>query len=269
MQQDRAVLKMNTRRIMRERKKEVYLASIVFLALSIIISMLSLRLSGVTEYVENASRTYMEVYGEILETAETSGAGEAAAKMQDLAKRIEDSLYTWPERTVFSYILSVALFLSSLLLGAGYISHCMLISRGEACSLRDLFNGFARPIRMLALLFLISILTTLGFLLLIIPGFVLLYCYRLSIYVAYDNPELGPVECMRKSRQLTRGRKWELFVLDLSFIGWRLLGSVISNLFLPVLDIWLEPYIGITVAQWYNAASGHVVVMPENTDITE
>lgn len=48
-----------------------------------------------------------------------------------------------------------------------------------------------------------------------------------------------------------RGHKWELFVLDLSFLGWMLL----SALFAPV-SIWLDPYRAITNANYYNRLVG-------------
>ena len=48
-----------------------------------------------------------------------------------------------------------------------------------------------------------------------------------------------------------RGHKWELFVLDLSFLGWMLL----SAMFAPV-TIWLDPYRTITNANYYNRLVG-------------
>ena len=41
------------------------------------------------------------------------------------------------------------------------------------------------------------------------------------------------------SKEQTKGFKWQLFVLDLSFIGW----SLLASLTLGILYIWLAPYI--------------------------
>ena len=51
-----------------------------------------------------------------------------------------------------------------------------------------------------------------------------------------------------------KGHKWELFVLDLSFIGWNLLAM------LPVIgyavQIWSMPYINLTYALYFENRSG-------------
>ena len=50
-----------------------------------------------------------------------------------------------------------------------------------------------------------------------------------------------------KSRQLMVGNKWRYFVLQLSFIGWWLLGF----LTLGVGFIWIYPYYKLTMANFY------------------
>ena len=53
------------------------------------------------------------------------------------------------------------------------------------------------------------------------------------------DPDMGVMEAINMSKAQTAGFKWQLFVLDLSFIGWRIL----SGLTLNILAIWLNPYI--------------------------
>ena len=50
---------------------------------------------------------------------------------------------------------------------------------------------------------------------------------------------MGVMEAINMSKAQTAGFKWQLFVLDLSFIGWRIL----SGLTLNILAIWLNPYV--------------------------
>ena len=50
------------------------------------------------------------------------------------------------------------------------------------------------------------------------------YIYRYSYTVLAEYPTVGAVEAMRMSRNMMKGRKWKLFCLDISFIGWLLLG---------------------------------------------
>jgi len=49
------------------------------------------------------------------------------------------------------------------------------------------------------------------------------YKWRFTEYILADKPELSFSDAMRISGKMTAGHKWELFVLDLSFIPWYLL----------------------------------------------
>lgn len=51
--------------------------------------------------------------------------------------------------------------------------------------------------------------------------------YTLAPCFLADQPELGAMEAVRRSRTLLRGRLMEIFTLSLSFIGWMLLASLI------------------------------------------
>ena len=94
---------------------------------------------------------------------------------------------------------------------------------------------------------LISIYTMLWTLLLIIPGIIKLYAYRMVPYILADNPTIGYNRAIELSNQMTRGEKWNIFVLDLSFIGWYLLGT----LALLVGVLFVVPYEDATNAELY------------------
>lgn len=71
--------------------------------------------------------------------------------------------------------------------------------------------------------------------------------YAIVPFVIRDNPELSAREVLRKSRLMMRGHKWELFVLQLTFIGW-----IILCLFTCFIGyLWLEPYMATTMAHFY------------------
>jgi uncharacterized membrane protein len=61
-------------------------------------------------------------------------------------------------------------------------------------------------------------------LLLIIPGIVKSYAYSMIPYIMADNPNMDYRRAMKLSMAMTDGEKWYIFVLQLSFIGWYLLG---------------------------------------------
>lgn len=79
------------------------------------------------------------------------------------------------------------------------------------------------------------------------------YLYVLTEYIGNDNNEMLPKDIVERSEQLMKGHRWELFVLELSFIGWALL----SILTFGIGYLWLEPYMQITTIKFYESlASG-------------
>lgn len=84
-------------------------------------------------------------------------------------------------------------------------------------------------------------------LLFVIPGVIMAYAYSMAIYVANDNPELSAMDAIRKSRELMDGHKWDLFVLDLSFIGWIFLCLLTCGIGF----IFLAPYIEMAHVEFY------------------
>ena len=87
----------------------------------------------------------------------------------------------------------------------------------------------------------------LWYLLLIIPGIVKSYSYRMVPYILADNPNIGYRRALDLSNQMTRGHKFRIFVLDLSFIGWFLLGF----LALLIGVLFVLPYFNATNAELY------------------
>jgi uncharacterized membrane protein len=65
----------------------------------------------------------------------------------------------------------------------------------------------------------------------------------------FDNPNLSDYECIRESTRITKGFKSQMFILDLSFIGWYLLSSfpIIGYL----INIYVLPYTIFTNCFFY------------------
>ena len=92
-----------------------------------------------------------------------------------------------------------------------------------------------------------SIYLILWTLLFIIPGIIKYYAYRMVSYILADNPEIGHKRAIKLSNKMTKGEKWNIFVLDLSFLGWFILGS----LALGVGILFVQPYYDATNAELY------------------
>ena len=73
----------------------------------------------------------------------------------------------------------------------------------------------------------------------IIGGIIKHYEYSMIPYILAENPKISQKNAFFLSKQLTKGNKWRLFLLDCSFLGWELL----SLFTLGILDIlYVRPY---------------------------
>jgi uncharacterized membrane protein len=92
-----------------------------------------------------------------------------------------------------------------------------------------------------------EVYTFLWSLLLIIPGIVKGYSYSMVPYILADNPNIGVKKAIALSNEMTMGHKSDMFVLDLSFIGWYLLGIIA----LGIGVLFVLPYENATKAELY------------------
>lgn len=115
-----------------------------------------------------------------------------------------------------------------------------------------LFSGFKYFAKLLILNLLITVYVFLWTLLLIVPGIIKAYSYSMAYYVFFDNPNLSAKECLKRSEEMTKGYKMELFKLQFSYIGWILL----SILTLGILMYWVEPKMKTAEYEYYLIVSG-------------
>ena len=85
-------------------------------------------------------------------------------------------------------------------------------------------------------------------LLLIVPGIIKSYQYRMIPYLMAEDANLSFSEAKRLSSEMMDGEKWDAFVLDLSFILWWLLAGITFNL---VGIFWVNPYYEYTCVELY------------------
>lgn len=110
---------------------------------------------------------------------------------------------------------------------------------GKIVISKDLVEPFkADYVRAIKVFGLSTVYTMLWMLLLIIPGVIKSYAYCMAPYINMNNENLTAEECINQSMKLTDGYKMKLFLLDLSFIGWYLLGFITLGVGL----LWIVPY---------------------------
>lgn len=231
---NRAELKQRSANLIRTSNPSVIMVGLAYLALSLLMYLLSARIMSVNYTVEDLNR-YMQYVSE----------GNF-----DYAMRCLEDMLPPASAVLIDSLLDLAVSV----VGAGFIIFLLNSIRNTGACLGNLLDGFGFFFKIIWLNILQGLFIGLWSMLFIVPGIIASYRYRMAIYLLVDNPQMSAMQCIRQSRQMMAGHKMELFVLDLSFFGWLLLSS------LPVVgyavQIWSVPYIGMTVALYYEHLSG-------------
>lgn len=158
-----------------------------------------------------------------------------------------------------SFFLSGAGFFMSLIsfalaiivpafLTFGSLSFFLKISRNEKADYRELFTKFDMAVPYILITLVTSIFVMLWSLLFIIPGIIAALSYTLVYFIALDNPEMDVLDVIKRSKEMMMGYKFEYFILQLSFMGWIILGLFTCG----ILYFWLIPYMYVTNCNFYN-----------------
>ena len=124
--------------------------------------------------------------------------------------------------------LSYSINLIALLLGGvisvGLCRFLLNMATGrEEARFDNLFSGFNIYLKTLGLNILITLAVVAGTLLFIIPGIIVSLMFSQAFYILSEDPSKSITQCISESVNLMTGHKWELFYLELTFIGWWLL----------------------------------------------
>lgn len=92
-----------------------------------------------------------------------------------------------------------------------------------------------------------NLFVSLATILFVIPGIVLSCSYALVYFIRKDNPGIGFMDSLKESQRMMKGHKMQYFTLQLSFIGWIILGS----LCLGVGSLWASAYVSTANAVFY------------------
>lgn len=139
------------------------------------------------------------------------------------------------------------------LVSLGYISLYLSILRGKTPTFEGSISAVTENIgtKFVSTL-LVMLYTFLWSLLFIIPGIIKSYSYAMTPYILLDRPELSATDAIKESEKMMDGHKMDLFILDLSFIGWILL----SMLTCGILVLYVEPYMMATKSAFYLELKG-------------
>ena len=256
---NRAEAKALAKESMRLSKPNAVLVGVVFFLLTTVLSALveSLLGGGIVYYIQSFYTYLLAGY-----------------------EPTEILLYLGTTSIGTSFVVSLLIDLYILVMGVGFTSYSLRAARREQAGYKNLFDGMAMIGRVIRTTILMAIYIFLWSLVAIIPGMLVViagifmlnsvvinlgfllyfvgvifavtvsYRYRLAYYFLIDNPEMGATEALRESKETMAGRKASLFLLDLSFLPWIILGLLTFT----ILYVWLTPYMYITEANFYDLA---------------
>lgn len=153
--------------------------------------------------------------------------------------------------------ITVASLLLALIIG-GAISFGMAhyftnLTAHRPAKVSDLFARFHICLKGIWMSLVVSFFVALWSLLFVIPGIIAVYRYSLVPYLIAEFPELSVMDAMRESKRLMKGKKWRLFCLNFSFIGWMMLVMFLTA---GIGNLFLAPYIQAANAAFYLNATG-------------
>ncbi len=231
---DRKWMKRDAKEAMRSHRPSIYLIAFVFLLITLVLESLETRLQLPGVRVEDLM-----------------AIGDDFAAAERFVMTVASN------RTTLSRLLVFAVRLMMMMLSGGFMLSCLCVARRSEANVGTLFEMFGWFFRFLFLNILMTVFIFLWSLLLVIPGIIAAYRYSMAIFIFCADPEKGALECIRESKEMTRGYKGQLFVLDLSFILWYILSVI------PFVSVFVEPYVTTTKANFYRALRGEFNVQQQ------
>lgn len=149
------------------------------------------------------------------------------------------------------FIIGIVQYVIGSFVSLGLIQYNLDLIDGRDVELGQIFSKAPMFGKAFWLRLRMSIFTALWTLLFIIPGIIKVYAYSMSGFILTENPEMTAKEAMNVSQKMMKGNKWRLFCLELSFIGWKILG-VLS---LGIGMLWVTPYYNAAIAAFYDEIS--------------
>ncbi len=127
--------------------------------------------------------------------------------------------------------------------------HLKMSRSPQKVTFNDYLEGFSYFSRAVVCGLWETLFTFLWSLLFIIPGIIKHYSYCMTKYIALEYPQVSVFKAIKISMEITRGHKMEIFVMELSFIGWFILSAITMGIGL----CWVMPYYLMTYTNAYHA----------------
>lgn len=153
----------------------------------------------------------------------------------------------------FSVLYAIGMAIQAFLCNVVEVGLCSYFVKSSVqksdAGFAELFYGFSCGSykNIVKVMFMQKLFIALWSLLLVIPGIIKTYEYAMVPYILAEDINIDYKEALQRSKDMMYGHKFELWVLQLSFIGWMLLGILACC----IGTIFVLPYQNATYAEFY------------------
>lgn len=144
------------------------------------------------------------------------------------------------------FIIAIINITITSLLQVGFAKYMLNFINDKKPTIKQLFSKFKNYKQIITTYLYLYLNVFLWSLLFIIPGLIKCYSYSLVPYILAENKKITPRDALKLSKDMMCGHKLELFLIQLSFIGWHILS--VYTLFL--LELWIIPYKQTAIAKF-------------------
>jgi len=153
-----------------------------------------------------------------------------------------------------SAIFSILGYFVGLFLALGLIRAALAVTRGETPEVGMLFQGMGfGPYIVASIIF--GIAVAIGFVLCIVPGIIVAIVYGFYGYVILDENQQSPIDALKRSADITRGHRGELFLLGLALLGINIVGALLCLVGL----LFTHGITAVAIAHAYRTLKGQAV----------
>ena len=149
-------------------------------------------------------------------------------------------------KTYMFTIGSIALFIQGPI-SIGLATYSLAIANQKDYSYNQIFTGFKYFFKALFLFLLFNISFLIGFICLIIPGFIIGLMFSQIFYIMADDPETGVIDAFKKSVSLMKNKKLQYLGLILKYVLFFILGVFTFGIWW----LWLIPQAYVSFAIFY------------------
>lgn len=160
------------------------------------------------------------------------------------------------ESVVLAYLITMFVYGAAIFIAYGIMGplnvgiaavYTNLVRNGERIRTKNFFYGFKGFFSNAILAIMYNIVVALWSLFFVIPGIYVAYSYALVFHVKRDHPEYRWKQCFDESERLMEGNRWKLFKLQISHLGWFIIGLA----FVGIGAFWAVPYLEASTAVFY------------------